>query len=115
MRVMEIQGSASGEDAGKSDTRYDVRTEVEDGLLQLASEKRVPAMIDCAACCGNESARELNLPIVKGLVGDKTVDVTRDKGCEGVVVHRVLADDDQQTEILFDCQDRQYRTAGGKG
>ena len=50
MRVMETQGSASGEDAGKGDSRYDVRTEVQDGLLQLASGKRVPAMIDCGAC-----------------------------------------------------------------
>ena len=97
MRVMETQGSASGEDAGKADTRYDVRTEVQDGLLQLASGKRVPAMIDCGACGGKGSARELNLPIVKGLVGDKTVDVLRDTGCEGVVVRRGLVDDDQLT------------------
>ena len=41
MRVMEIQGSAPGEDAGKANARYDVRTEVQDGLLQLASGKRV--------------------------------------------------------------------------
>ena len=34
MWVMETQGSASGEDAGKVDTRYDVRIEVQDGLLQ---------------------------------------------------------------------------------
>ena len=97
MRVMETQGSASGEDAGNADTRYDVRTEVQDGLLQLASGKRVPAMIDCGACGGKGSARELNLPIVKGLVGDKTVDVLRDTGCEGVVVRRGLVGDDQLT------------------
>ncbi|KAK3758655.1 hypothetical protein RRG08_061098 [Elysia crispata] len=78
MRVMETQRSASGEDAGKADTRYDVRTEVQDGLLQLASGKRVPAMIDCGALGGKESARELNLPIIKGLGGDKTVDALRD-------------------------------------
>ena len=72
MRVMETQGSASGEDAGKAGTRNDVRTEVQDRLLQLASGKRVPTMIDCGACGGKGSARELNLPIVKGLVGDKT-------------------------------------------
>ncbi|KAK3795059.1 hypothetical protein RRG08_026907 [Elysia crispata] len=95
MRVMETQKSASGEDAGKADTRYDVRTEVQDGLLQLASEKRVPAMIKCGACGGKGSAGELNLPIVKGLVGDKTDDVLRDTGCEGVVVRRGLVDDDQ--------------------
>ena len=84
MRVMETNGSASGDDAGKADTRYDVRTEVQDGLLQMASEKRVQAMINCGACGGKGSARELNLPIVKGLVGDKTVDVLRDTGCEGI-------------------------------
>ncbi|KAK3785628.1 hypothetical protein RRG08_015513 [Elysia crispata] len=33
-------------------------------------------------------ARELNLPIAKGLVGYQTVDVLRDTGCEGVVVRR---------------------------
>ena len=54
-------------------------------------------MIDCGACGGKGSAKELNLPIVKGLVGDKTVDVLRDTGCEGVVVRRGLVDDDQLT------------------
>ena len=97
MRVKETQGSASGEDAGNVDTRYDVRTEVQDGLLQLASGKRVPSKINCGACGGKESARELNLPTVKGLVGDKTVDVLRDTGCEGVMVRRGLVDDNQLT------------------
>ncbi|KAK3753927.1 hypothetical protein RRG08_006310 [Elysia crispata] len=48
--------------------------------------------------CGKGSARELNLPIVKGLVGDKTVDMLRDTGCEGVVIRRGLVEDDQLTE-----------------
>ena len=94
MRVMETQGSASGEDAGKADTRYDIRTEVQDGLLELASGKRVPAMINCGACSGKGSAKKQDLPIVKGLVGDKTVDVLRDTGCESVVIRRGLVDDD---------------------
>ena len=62
------------------------------GLLQLASGKRAPVMIDCRACGGKESARELNLPIVKGLVEDESVDMLRDTGCEGVVVRRGLVD-----------------------
>ena len=98
IRVMETQGSASGEDAGKGDTKSDVRTEVQDGLLQLASGKRVPAMIDCGASGDKESARELNLPIVKDLVGEKMLDVLKDTDCEGVVVRRGLVDDDQLTE-----------------
>ena len=97
MRVMKTQGSTSGEDAIKADTRYDVRTKVQDGLLQLASRKRVPATIDCGACGGKGSARELNIPIIKGFVGDKTDDVLRDTGFEGFVVRRGLIDDDQLT------------------
>ena len=31
---------------------------------------------------------DLNLRVVKGLDGDKTVNVLRDTGCEGVVVGR---------------------------
>ena len=85
MRVMETQGSESGEDAEKADTRYDVRKEVQDRLLHLASRKRVLAMTDCKACGGKGSTRELNLLIDKGLLGDKAVDVLRDTGCEGVV------------------------------
>ena len=54
-------------------------------------------MIDCGAYGGKGSARELNLPIVKGLFGDTTVDMLRDIGCEGVVVRRGLVDDDQLT------------------
>ena len=54
MRVMETQGSASGEDAGNADTRYDARTEVQDWLLQLASGKRVPAMIEYEASGGKQ-------------------------------------------------------------
>ena len=58
MRVMETQGSDLREDAGKANTRYDIRTEVQDGLLQLASGKRVSAMIDCGACGEKGSARD---------------------------------------------------------
>ena len=85
MRVIETQRSASGEDAGKADTKYDVRTKIKDRLLQLSSGKRVPAMIDCGACGGKGSARELNLAIVKGLAGDTTVGVLMDTVRKGRV------------------------------
>ena len=70
-------------------------------------------MIDCGACGGKRSARKLNLPIVKGLVVEKTVDLLRDTGCEGVVVRGGLVDDDQ-LKVRFDCQDH-YSTVGRKG
>ncbi|KAK3766778.1 hypothetical protein RRG08_057587 [Elysia crispata] len=55
-------------------------------------------MIDCGICGGKESARKLNLPIVKGLVEvKKKSSVLRDTGCEGVMVRRGLVVDDQLT------------------
>ena len=44
---------------------------------------------------------DLNLPVVKRLVGDKNVNVLRDTGCEGVVVGRRLVEDSQLTEKCF--------------
>ena len=38
------------------------------------------------------------MPVVKGRVGEKTVDVLRDTGCSGVVVKKDLVDEDQFTE-----------------
>ena len=52
-------------------------------------------MVDCGACGGKKSAEELNLPVVKGLVGDKIVNVLRDTCCEGVVVSHRLVEDSQ--------------------
>ena len=97
LRVVETRDAAPEESAGVTDTGCDVRAEVQDGLLQLASGKQVPAMVDCGACGGKKSAEDLNLPVVKGLVGDKTVNVLRDTSCEGVVVGRRLFEDSQVT------------------
>ena len=95
VRVGETRDAASEGSAGVTDTGCDVRAEVQDGLLQLASGKQVPAMVDCGACGGKRSVEELDLTFVKGLVGDKTVNVLRDTGCEGVVVSRRLVQDSQ--------------------
>ena len=37
------------------------------------------------------------MPVVKGRVGEKTVDVLRDTGCSGVVVKKDLVGEDQFT------------------
>ena len=106
VRVVETRDAAPEGSAGVTDTRCDVRAEVQDGLLQLASGKQVPAMVDCGACGGKKSVEDLNLPVVKGLVGDKTVNVLGDTGCEGIVVGRRLVEDSQLTgNVLFDCLD----------
>ena len=51
------------------------------------------------ACGGKKSVEDLNLPVVKGLVGDKTVDVLMDTGCEGIVVTCRLVEDSQLTVV----------------
>ena len=66
---------------------------VQDGLLRLASAKRVPALIDCGAGGGKKSVEDLNLPVVKGLVGHETVNILRDTSCDCVVVSRRLVKD----------------------
>ena len=68
VRVVETRDAAPEESAGVTDTGCDVSAEVQDGLLQLASGKQVPAMVDC----GKKSVEDLNIPVVKGLDGDKT-------------------------------------------
>jgi len=37
------------------------------------------------------------MPVVKGRVGEKSVDVLRDTGCSGIVVKRDLVSEDQFT------------------
>ena len=97
VRIVETRDAAPEGSARVTDTGCDFRAEVKDGLLELASGKQVPAMIDCRACGGKKSVEDLNLPVVKGLVGDKTVNVLRDTSCEGVVVGRRLFEASQLT------------------
>ena len=94
---VETHDAAPEGSAGVTDTGCDVRAEVQDGLLQLASGKHVPAMVACVACGGKKSVEDLNLPVIKGPVGDKTVNVLRDTGCKGVVVSCRLVEDSQLT------------------
>ena len=95
VQVVETRDAAPEGSAGVMDIGCDVRAEVQDGLLQLASGKQVPAMVDCGACGGKKSVEDVNLPVVKGLAGDKTVNVLRDTSCEGVMVSRRLVEESQ--------------------
>ena len=97
VRVVETRNAAPEGSAGVTDTGCDARAEVQDGLLQLASGKQVPTMVDCGACGGKKSVENLNLPVVKGFVGDNTVNVLRDTSCECIEVGRRLVEDSQLT------------------
>ncbi|GFO00799.1 Zinc finger protein [Plakobranchus ocellatus] len=66
-------------------------------MLKLASGKSVPVMANCAALRDPEKTRSLGLPVLKGQIGGREVDVMRDTGCEGVVVRKQLVDTSQLT------------------
>ncbi|GFN97912.1 Pol polyprotein [Plakobranchus ocellatus] len=75
----------------------DLQSEVEDGMLKLASRKSVPVMKNCAALRHPEKTSSLGLPVLKGEIGGREVDVMRDTGCQGVVVRKQLVDASQLT------------------
>lgn len=43
------------------------------------------------------------MPVMRGLVGDKSVDVLRDTGCSGIVVTNDLISEEQHTTLVVFC------------
>ncbi|GFO19548.1 Pol polyprotein [Plakobranchus ocellatus] len=84
----------------------DLQSEVENGMLKLASGKSIPVMTNCAALRDPEKTRSLGLPVLKGQIGGREVDVMRDTGCEGVVVRKQLVDASQLAESGIDLVGR---------
>ena len=76
-------------------TEEEVRACIKDDKLLLASGKKIPIVIN--ACLEPLSGDRLKMPVVKGRVGEKTVDVLRDTGCSGIVVKNSLVSEDQFT------------------
>ncbi|GFR95703.1 reverse transcriptase [Elysia marginata] len=74
-----------------------LQSEVKDGMLELASGKSVPVLMNCAALSDQEKTNSLCLPILRGEIDGREVDVMRDAGCKGVVVRRQLVDAGQLT------------------
>jgi len=98
------------------------RNQVSTGCLEQSSPPRAAAE-DIQACiegeqlllaCGLEpvglssacvqplSGARSKMPVVKGKIGDKTVDVLRDTGCSGIVVKKELVSEGQYTGD-FNC------------
>ncbi|GFO43375.1 Gag-Pol polyprotein [Plakobranchus ocellatus] len=75
----------------------DLQSEVEGGMLKLASGKSVHVMTNCADLRDPEKTRSLGLSVLKGEIGGREVDVMRHTGCESVVVRKQLVDASQLT------------------
>ena len=76
-------------------TEEEIRACIKDDKLLLASGKKIPIVSN--ACLEPLSGDRLKMPVVKGRVGEKTVDVLRDTGCSGTVVKKNLVSEDQFT------------------
>ena len=76
-------------------TEEEVRACIKDDKLLLTSGKKIP--IASNACLEPLSGDRLKMPVVKGRVGVKSVDVLRDTGCSGIVVKNNLVFEDQFT------------------
>ena len=69
-------------------TNEEVNSCFKDDQLLLACGKKIPLL--CNACVEPLTGVRSKMPVVKGRVGKKPVDVLRDTGCSGFVVKREL-------------------------
>ena len=68
---------------------------VDVGYLVLHDGKRIPIVSNAASSLWPRDHRKM--PVVRGKIGTKSVDLLRDTGCSGVIVKRQYVMDDQYT------------------
>ena len=76
-------------------TEEEVKSCIKDDQLLLACGKKIPLL--SSTCVEPLTGVRSKMPVVKGRVGEKSVDVLRDTGCCGIVVKRNLVSEDQFT------------------
>ena len=72
-------------------TEEEIRACIKDDKLLLASGKKIPKVRN--VCLEPLPGDRLKMPVAKGRVEEKTVDVLRDTGCSGIVVKKNLVSD----------------------
>ena len=79
-------------------TEEEVKSCIKDDNLLLACGRKIPLL--SSACVEPLTGVRSKMPVVKGRVGEKPVDVLRDTGCSGIVVKKDLVSEDQFTGDL---------------
>ena len=69
-------------------TKEEVNSCIKDDQLLLACGKKIPLL--SSACVEPLTGVRSKMPVVKGRVREKPVDVLRDTGCSGIAVKREL-------------------------
>ena len=73
----------------------DIQSCIEGDQLLLACGKKIPLL--SSACVQPLSGVRSKMPVVKGKIGDKTVNVLRDTRCSGIIVKKELVSKEQYT------------------
>ena len=74
-------------------TAEEVKSCIKDDKPLLACGRKVPFL--SSACVELLTGVSSKMPVVKGRVGEKSVDVLRDIGCGGILLNRDLVSEDQ--------------------
>ncbi|XP_068755950.1 uncharacterized protein [Montipora capricornis] len=88
-------GKRGHESPDLNTTPEEVKSCIQNDQLLLACGKKVPLLSN--ACVEPLTGVRSKMPVVKGRVGEKTVDVLRDTVCSGIVVKNDLVGEDQFT------------------
>lgn len=73
----------------------EIQSCISGGKVMLSCGKNIPFMN--SACVKSSEDSVKNMPVVKGKIGEVTVETLRDTGCSGVVVKKALVKDEQLT------------------
>ena len=76
-------------------TREEVNSCIKDDQLLLACGKKIP--LSGSTCVEPSSGVKSKMPVVKGRVGENSVDVLRETGFSGIIVKKDLVSEDQFT------------------
>ena len=114
MQRGQVSASCLVQQTESKPTAEEVKSCIKDDKLLLACGKKIPLL--SSACVEPLSGERSKMPVVKGRVGEKSVNVLRDTGCSGIVVKKDLVSEDQFTGdfnvmLLIDNTARKVPTA----
>ena len=91
----EVSASCLVQPSEVKPSKEEVNSCIKGDQLLLACGKKIPLLSN--ACVEPLTGVRSKMPVVKGRVGENSVDVLRDTGCSGIVVKKDLVSEDQFT------------------
>ena len=82
-------------------TEEEIKSCIKDNKLLLACGKKIPLL--SSACVEPFTGVRSKMPVVKGRVGERSLDVLRDTGCSGIVVEGSCVQGSVHWRLLMLC------------